>query len=245
MQAKLLNEIMAEVAGKQASEVLDLLIGKKDVNEFLIAKKLKLTINQVRNIFYKLSNFGLVSFTRKKDKKKGWYTYFWTLNTGRALELLDKKIKREIESLEHQLKSRETKRFYLCNTCKTEISEDTALLHDFSCPECGEVYHLNEDKKIFDELRNRTDKLKRQRKEVLEELEKVREIKRKKIEKEAEKLKKEKARKRKLKAAKRKREKMKEAAAKAKPKKKPVKKKIVKKKLKKKPAKKSAKKKKR
>jgi transcription factor E len=85
MQTKLLSEVVNEIAGKQASDILNLLIGKKDVNEFLIAKKLKLTINQVRNILYKLSNFNLVTFTRKKDKKKGWYTYFWGIHISGQL----------------------------------------------------------------------------------------------------------------------------------------------------------------
>lgn len=173
MQTKLLEEIVSDIVGKQAAEILKLLIGKKDVNEFLIAKKLKLTINQVRNILYKLANFSLVTFTRKKDKKKGWYTYFWTLDDEKALELLDKKLKKEIVSLGQQLKSRDIKRFYTCKICKTEISEETALSHTFSCPECGEVYELSDNKKIINELKNNITKFKSQRENVLEELGKI------------------------------------------------------------------------
>ena len=70
MQIKLLNEIVASIAGKPASEVVNILFGKKNINEFIIAKKLKLTINQTRNILYKLSDAGLVGSTRKKDRRK-------------------------------------------------------------------------------------------------------------------------------------------------------------------------------
>lgn len=175
MQIKLLNEIVSDVVGKQGSEILDLLIGKKDVNEFIIAKKLKLTINQVRNILYKLSNYSLVTFNRKKDRRKGWYTYFWTLDNERALELLDKKIQSEIENLKQQLKSREIKRFYTCNTCKTEVSEETALLHNFVCQECGEVYSLADNHKIIESLKNSISRLERQRIGVLSELGSLRE----------------------------------------------------------------------
>jgi len=73
MLKDLLKEVVAIVAGKQAEEIADILDSKKHVNEFLIAKKLGITINQTRNILYKLSDFGLVSFIRKKDKRKGWY----------------------------------------------------------------------------------------------------------------------------------------------------------------------------
>jgi len=183
MQTKLLNDIVAEIAGKQAGEILNLLIGKRDVNEFLIAKKLKLTINQIRNMLYKLSNFNLVSFTRKKDRRKGWYTYFWTLNTEKSLELLAERLKKEIEGLQQQLKSRELKRFYLCNTCKTEVSEETALLHEFTCQECGEVYVLADKKKIIENLMKEIARLERQRQNVLIELEKIKEEEAKKREK--------------------------------------------------------------
>lgn len=209
MQTKLLNDIVSEIGGKEAGNILDLLIGKKDVNEFLIAKKLKLTINQARNIFYKLSNFGLVSFTRKKDRRKGWYTYFWTLNTYRALELLEKRLKKEIEGLEQQLKSRETKRFYLCKTCKTEITEETALLHNFICQECNSVYELNEDKKVLNDLRNKIARLEKQRQEVFQELEKVKGEEAQKISRREKREKKKKLKKRRKKAQKIKKEKSK------------------------------------
>jgi len=197
MQIKLLNEIVAEIVGKQASEILDLLFDKKDVNEFLIAKKMKLTINQVRNILYKLSNYNLVSFTRKKDKRKGWYTYFWTLNTEKSLELLSERLKKEMEGLQQQLKSREQKRFYLCNTCKTEVSEETALLHDFTCQECGEVYVLSDKKRVVENLTKDINRLERQRQSVLDELVKIKEEGAKKRDKIAKKLKKKQKEKRK------------------------------------------------
>lgn len=177
MQTKLLTDIISDIVGKQGSEILDLLNGKKDVNEFLIAKKLKITINQVRNILYKLSNYSLVTFTRKKDKKKGWYTYFWTLDNEKALELLEKKLSTEIANLEHKLKSKKEKRFYACKTCKTEISEETALLHNFTCGECGEVYELLDDKKIITDLENNISKLENERKSVFEELQKIKDTK--------------------------------------------------------------------
>lgn len=159
MQVKLLNEILSSVVGRQASDIVNLLAGKKNVNEFILAKKLKMTINQVRNILYKLSYAGLVSFTRKKDKRKGWYTYFWTLNIEKSLELLEGNLKKELDSLKNQLHNRESKRFYFCNTCKVEVNEETALLRNFTCNECGEVYELQSDKRILSELSNKIKKL--------------------------------------------------------------------------------------
>ena len=181
MQIKLLENIVAEISGKQGVETIKLLFGKRDVNEFLIAKKLNLTINQVRNILYKLSNFNLVTFTRKKDKRKGWYTYFWTLDNERSLDLLATRLGQEIETLNNQLKSRETKRFYYCKTCKTEVGEENALLHQFTCPECGEVFELSDNSKHIEELKKSIIRLEGQRAAVISELDLVKIDKKKKI----------------------------------------------------------------
>ena len=71
-QEKLIHDLVEEMAGENNGRIVDILFGKKDVNEFSIAKKMDLTINQVRNILYKLSADGLVSFIRKKDKRIGY-----------------------------------------------------------------------------------------------------------------------------------------------------------------------------
>ncbi len=198
MQIKFLSDIVSDIAGKQGAEILQLLFEKKDVNEFLLAKKLKLTINQIRNILYKLSNFNLVTFTRKKDRKKGWYTYFWTLDTEKALELLDGRLKKEVEIFEQQLKSRETKRFYACKVCKTELNEESALLHDFSCPECGNIYELASNIKVIEDLEKNINKIEKQRERVLEELNKIKKEKEKKLIRQANRAIKTKKKKRKL-----------------------------------------------
>jgi len=237
-QIKLLKSAIENIINKQSVDIIDLLAGKKHVNEFIIAKNLKLTINQTRNILYKLSDYGLVSFIRKKDKRKGWYIYFWTLNTYQALTLLNDNMKNQIEMLGKQLKNRNDSRHYICNTCSIEVNEETALLNDFICPECEEVYELYNDTEIKNEIEKKISRLKKDIILVSEEKEKEEEkleiIKVKKIKKaEAEK-----KAKRALAAKKRKLEKEKEAKKSGKvikPKtKKPAKKKSPKKKAKKK-----------
>ncbi len=145
MQVKLLHDLVEEMAGENTGRIVEILFGKKDVNEFSIAKKMELTINQVRNILYKLSAEGLVSFIRKKDKRKGWYIYYWTLDTEKCLVRLEASLNGKIEGLNHVLKSRETKRFYICKSCGIEVGEEKALEHGFSCEECAEVYELSDN----------------------------------------------------------------------------------------------------
>src|SRR3990172_6384710 len=153
MQVSLLKNVVSIIVGQQTSGIVDFLYEKKNVNEFLIAKKLKLTINQTRNILYKLADEGIVGFIRKKDKKKGgWYTYFWTLNVGRGLFRLKEKLLKSIEEMKNQLNVKKTDRFYHCANCGLESNEENALLYQYVCPECGEVLQLKDKGKEVEQL---------------------------------------------------------------------------------------------
>lgn len=155
MQKKVFDSLVNEFFGKQLGEMASFLFEKKNVNEFLIAKKLKLTPNQARNILYKFSHLGIVYFTRKKNKRKGWYTYFWTLNIDKIMEYMKRGMEQELSEIENRLKVRESQRFYICPICKTEVNEENALLHNFICPECGSVYELSSAEKIVNEIKSR------------------------------------------------------------------------------------------
>lgn len=174
-----LKEVIARIVGKQFEE-LAILLSKGDyVNEFIISKKLDITINQTRNLLYKLSDYGLISSTRKKDKKKGWYTYFWKLEIMKALEFLKSNLIKSLEEINQQIKSRETKQFYICERCKIEVNEETALNYDFACKECGDIFKLKDNTKLIKELSKNKDKLN----ETLKELEEILTLEQEKINK--------------------------------------------------------------
>ncbi|MEK6899282.1 MAG: hypothetical protein AABW79_04260 [Nanoarchaeota archaeon] len=153
MQIKLLKDLVGVIANPTASPIIDLLYGKKNVNEFIIAKKLGLNINQTRNILYKLADEGLVSFVGKKDRKNGgWYTYYWTLDVEKSFASLKRTIGKNIAELENQLKIRTSERHYHCVNCDVEMNEEQALLANFACPECGEVLQLREPAELIADL---------------------------------------------------------------------------------------------
>lgn len=225
MLEKFLKDVVTITVGKQAEEIVPLLDSKKHVNEFIIAKKLDITINQTRNILYKLSDYGLVSSIRKKDKKKGWYTYFWKIEKIKALDFLKNIIEKKKEQINNQVRNRETKQFYVCETCHIEFNEENALLHDFTCNECGNTFTLKDNTKLLKELKRNLTKIERELEFIEVEIKKEDE----KIVKEKEKImkkeEKEKSAKKKEGAAARKKTKEENA------KKNPIKKKIVKKKV--------------
>ncbi len=243
-----LKEVVVYVAGKPAEEITVLLNSKKHVNEFILAKKMDLTINQTRNILYKISDHGLVSSIMKKDKKKGWYTYFWKIEVLKSLEFLKSILLKRVEQINSQIKNREAKQFYVCERCGIELTEENALLVDFTCNECGDIFTIKDNSKLLRELKKNLDKIESKlvfvNQEIEKEQEKVNKVKAKEIEKIA----KEKAEKRKEAARKRaltRKKTMKKKAVKKKTKKKTkkkVKKKVVKKKVKKKIKKKAKKK---
>ena len=181
MLKKILKEVVTLIVGKQAEDIVDLLDTKKHINEFVIAKKLNLTINQTRNILYKISDHGLVSYIRKKDKKKGWYTYFWKIEVLKTLEFMKNNLLKKIKELEYKIKSRETKRFYLCERCNIELTEENALIVNFTCNECGDVLALKDNIKLIREMKKTVEKLKRDliflEEEIKKETEKSEKIK--------------------------------------------------------------------
>lgn len=171
MQVKFLKQIISSIAGDKAPSIVDILYGKKNINEFIIAKKLGLTINQTRNILYSLGDQGLVSFIRKKDKKKGgWYTYFWTMNVGKGLLKHKENIEKELEGLRNLLSSRKTKKFYNCPGCNIEFNEENALLHNYACPECGEILGLKESSSEIQSIEVQVAKLEKELEDVSREL---------------------------------------------------------------------------
>ena len=167
-----LKEVIAYAAGKPAENITEILSVKKYVNEFLIAKKIGLTINQTRNILYKLSDSGLVSSIRKKDKKKGWFTYFWKIEALKSLEFLSQVLLKQVEQINSQIKSRESKQFYICERCNIELAEEKALLQDFICTECGEVFKIKDNFKFLKELKRNLEKIKNKLSFINKEIEK-------------------------------------------------------------------------
>ena len=181
MKKDFFKEVVIIVVGKYAEIIVDLIDKEKYVNEFLIAKKMEITINQTRNILYKLSDYGLVDSERKKDKKKGWYTYFWKINAIKTLEFIKNIYSKKMEQIIDQINSRESNQFYFCKRCGIELSEDYALLQEFTCDECGGIFELKDTSRIIRELYKNKEKVMEKLKlieiEIVKEREKIQKVK--------------------------------------------------------------------
>src|SRR3989338_7376171 len=92
----LVDNTVREVAGEDALPIVDYLKNKKNVSEFIIAEKMEIHINILRNTLYKLFESNLANYYKKKDKKKGWYISYWTLNLKRVKHVVNDMKKKKL-----------------------------------------------------------------------------------------------------------------------------------------------------
>jgi len=151
---KIIETIIAEVAGDDAIKIYKILKGRENINEFEIAEKIKAPINYVRNLMYKFEQNDLVTSNRKKDRKKGWYIYFYTFNSRQAEDLVLKTKKKRIELYKNQLERENMHNFYICpNRCSRFTLENT-MEHNFMCPECGSLMTPEDKEKAVLRIKN-------------------------------------------------------------------------------------------
>ncbi len=171
MKENLLRNLVEKISGKQSVEVINLLLKKEGVSENILSKRTKMPVNEIRNILYKLSSEGIVFFNKKKDKRKGWFIYFWSLNQEKALLKIESEIIKEIEELKASLEKRKKGRNYFCPICKNEIDEETGLEQEFVCQECNSPYSLVNNDKIIEELNKNIQRKEKNLIEVRKEIE--------------------------------------------------------------------------
>jgi transcription initiation factor TFIIE subunit alpha len=152
LSPKLLQEAISEIAGEDVVSLVNMLKDKKNVSEFKLAEDLKEGVNIIRNRLYRLHDINLVSFTRKKDKKKGWYIYYWTFNTGRLKFLLLNLKKQRLLKLKDRLAKEKETQFYICSNQCMRLDFDQAMNFEFKCPECGQLANLEDNRQKIESI---------------------------------------------------------------------------------------------
>jgi transcription initiation factor TFIIE subunit alpha len=142
---KLVDEVVAQVAGEDVIPLVSYLKNKKNISEFKIAECIKVEINLTRNMLYRLFDHNLVSFIRRKDKKKGWYIYYWTFN-GKMIKFLVQTLKKaRLDKLKDRLKREQSGQFYSCGDNCIRLDFEQATNFEFKCPECGKLLDLDDN----------------------------------------------------------------------------------------------------
>ena len=163
----LIEELVKEVAGEDTLVLVRLILGKENVSEFKIAEKLNITVNQVRNMLYRLNEHDLVSFTRKKDKEKGWYIYFWTFDIPKARHLIIERKQRKIADLKKTIAEETTTAFFVCPNKCVRIPTEQALELEYKCPICGALLKEEDTKQLIEKAKEKIEKLRAELNEAL------------------------------------------------------------------------------
>jgi len=159
---KLVDEVVSEVAGEDVLPLVKAMKDQKNISEFKLAEKIKKEINLTRNMLYRLYGANLVSFIRKKDKKKGWYIYYWTFNKKRVKDLLKDIKTKKLDRLKERLNREEDSRFYVCTQSCIRLDFDQATEFEYKCPECGELLNHEDNTKKIAEITKQITKLEKE-----------------------------------------------------------------------------------
>ncbi|NQV08640.1 hypothetical protein HQ529_02170 [Candidatus Woesearchaeota archaeon] len=158
---KKIFEVVGEIVGEDAVQVVEYLKGKKNISEFKIAEQINSEIHEIRNILYRLHNQHLVTYKRKKDRQKGWYISYWTFNKKRIKELVASLKKQKLEKYRERLdKEVENKdAFFMCKNACTRMDFDQATDFDFKCPECGSLLDHQDNTRTIEFLQEKIKEL--------------------------------------------------------------------------------------
>ena len=148
---KLIDEVVAQVAGEDVIPLVSYLKNKKNISEFKIAECIKVEINLTRNMLYRLFDHNLVSFIRRKDKKKGWYIYYCIFNLHQAKVMLS--FTKKLDDLKSKLSHESLDSFFSCPKDLTKLKVDYAMEHDFKCPECGTLLKQQDNEDYLSKIK--------------------------------------------------------------------------------------------
>lgn len=159
---QIIDGVIAEVAGEDVIPLVKYLKDKKNISEFKIAGAINHEINETRNMLYRLFNVNLVSFIRKKDKKKGWYIYYWTFNLKRIKDLFWELKKKKNIALKERLKREYSSDFFTCKKKCMRLSFEQATDFEYKCPECGDLMHQEDNKIIIEDIKKKIEELEKE-----------------------------------------------------------------------------------
>jgi transcription initiation factor TFIIE subunit alpha len=95
-------------------------------------------LNTVRKILYKLYDHGLVSCTRVRDEKTGWFIFYWRLQPDQLDAFIRSRKRRALDKLKQRLDYERNHTFFVCKTdIDVRIPFEEAMETSFRCGKCG------------------------------------------------------------------------------------------------------------
>lgn len=161
-------EFITSVAGKEGIDIYKFLVQQPgEIDEFTLADSVKLQINFARSLLYKLYEHKLVSFSRERDKKKGWFIYSWQSHPVKLKQILVQNKQNEIQKLEKQITAGEAE--FVCSGCGKTFDYATSMETMFFCSVCGGKLDAVNSFEMQSKIKNQIETIKKEK----EELEKI------------------------------------------------------------------------
>ncbi len=141
----MIKDALSEACGADVLPSVEKLKNTKNFSEFKLADALGQDVNYTRNQLYRLLKHNLVSFIRRKDKRKGWYIYYWTFRIKQVRFLIKSQKEDRLKRLIDWLHREEEGQFFSCKKGCMRTSFDSAVDLSYTCPECGEFLQLEDN----------------------------------------------------------------------------------------------------
>ena len=120
----------------------------------------EIRLNTVRKILYKLYDHGLVSCTRVRDEKTGWFIFYWRLQPDQIDAFIRSRKKRALDKLRQRLDYERNHSFFICKTDgDVRVTFEEAMETSFKCAKCGNQLESVENADMITVLERKTEQL--------------------------------------------------------------------------------------
>ncbi len=150
MSKRELMDLIEALAGREAKEVFSYLLEQgKELTDEEISRNTGIRVNAVRKALYSLSELGLISYRRIRDRNTGWYVYYWRINLENIDSILLTRKKEILKKLKERLEYERGNTFFICENEGIRYTFDEAFEYDFRCPRCGgNLVHVDNNEVI-------------------------------------------------------------------------------------------------
>ncbi|NCN65442.1 MAG: hypothetical protein GW779_05305 [Candidatus Altiarchaeum hamiconexum] len=162
---KNVNEILLKFFEEGCVDILPEL--NEYIRDEIISNRKNVKAPTVRKWLNLMHSYGLVEYTKTKDKQSGWFTYRWKIRTEKIAEFAMSDIDKEMNALLQ--KTEEIKAHNFVCDCR-EWTYVEALESNFICFQCGKVIMNKDNDGLIDEMEGKKDLLEKKKKDIFSEL---------------------------------------------------------------------------
>ena len=159
-----LDEELLKVAnlfgGEEAVTVVKSLRKLGEGTDETITNDCAARLNTVRKVLYKLYDHGLVSCTRVRDEKTGWFIFYWRLQPDQLDAFIRSRKRRTLDKLKQRLDYEKGHTFFVCKTdSEIRVTFEEGMESSFKCSKCGNQLESIENAQEVTILENKIERL--------------------------------------------------------------------------------------